>query len=163
MIVRVLFKWLIISMIVLVLFLALLLGLGYLLKDNEEVTHQLIIKSEHDAQLKQNKEVRRQALFKIKSTPILPQKLTSFEQSQQKIITENVSCESSKECFLVHTNSKMLGCIVAVNATGVAILLKTVSEEGLTKISTNDCQQNYLQESVLISSCKNNTCLYTHE
>jgi hypothetical protein len=163
MIMRALFRWLIIAVIVLVLFLAVLLGLGYLLKENEDVTHQLIIKSAQNAQLKQNKEARRQALFKIKPTPILTQKLTSFEQSQQKIITENISCESTKECFLVHTNSKTLGCIVAVNATGVVILLKTVSEEAFIKTSANDCQQDYLQESVLISSCKNNTCSYTRE
>ena len=41
MIMRALFRWLIIAVIVLVLFLAVLLGLGYLLKENEDVTHQL--------------------------------------------------------------------------------------------------------------------------
>lgn len=163
MIMHTLFKWLVITVIVLVLFLTVLLALGYLLKENEQVTSQLKIKSVQDAQRKQDKEARRKALFNVKPTHLLTKTLTSFELSQQKIITDNASCQSPKECFMVHTDSKALGCIVAVNATGVAILLKTASEANLTDMSTNDCQQTYSQNSVSTLFCQNNTCSYAGE
>jgi hypothetical protein len=88
----------------------------------------------------------------------LTPKLTLFEQSQQKIITDNSVCQSKKECFLVQTNNQALGCIVVVNATGVAILLKTVSELNLPQVITNDCQQTYSNEPILLPACQNYTC-----
>jgi hypothetical protein len=163
MIMRALLKWLVITVTVLIFFLTVLLGLGYLLKENEQVTTKLKIKTAQDTQRKQDKEARRKALFNVKPTLLLTQNLTSFEQSQQKIIADNVNCQSSKECFLVHTNSKTLGCIVAVNATGVAILLKTADEKYLTETAISNCQQNYSQESVLTLFCQNNTCSYARE
>ena len=85
MIMRTLLKWLAITVIVLVLFLTVLLALGYLLKENEQVTSQLKIKSVQDAQRKQDKEARRKAIFNVKPTHLLTKTLTSFELSQQKI------------------------------------------------------------------------------
>jgi hypothetical protein len=158
---RTLLKWLVITIIVLMLFLIVLLGLGYLLKENEEVTNQLKIKLTQEAQLKQEKEARRKALFRIKPTHLLKQELTVFEQSQQRIITDNSSCETKKECFLVHTNSQALGCIAVVNSTGIAILLKTASELNEPKLPTNECRQTYSQETLLTLSCQSNTCLFT--
>ncbi len=159
---RTLFKWLIITVIVLVFFFMALLGLGYLLKENEEKTNQLKITLNQEALLKQEKEARKQALFRGKPRDSLKKKLTAFEQSQQKIITNNSSCQNQKECFLVHTDSQALGCIVAVNSTGVAILLKTASEQKASKLQTNDCQQVYSQETVFPLFCQNNTCMFTH-
>jgi len=139
-----------------------LLGLGYLLKENEATTNQLKIKLNQEQQLAQKKEARKQALFRVKTENFATQKLTSFEQSQQKIIVNNLSCNTEKDCLVLHTNSQALGCIVAVNATGVAILLKTASEQKASKLQTNDCQQTYSQESTLILICKNNACTFTH-
>ncbi|MFT6249395.1 MAG: hypothetical protein ACJAZQ_002611 [Cognaticolwellia sp.] len=155
---RTLFKWLVITVIVVVVFLIALLALGYLLKENEKTTQQLKIKSTQDAQIQQVKEARRQSLFQVKPTHALTPKLTLFEQSQQKIITDNSVCQSKKECFLVQTNNQALGCIVVVNATGVAILLKTVSELNLPQVITNDCQQTYSNEPILLAACQNYTC-----
>ncbi|MFT6249948.1 MAG: hypothetical protein ACJAZQ_003175 [Cognaticolwellia sp.] len=155
---RTLFKWLVITVVVVVVFLIFLLALGYLLKENEKTTQQLKIKSTQDAQIQQVKEARKQALFQIKPTHALTPKLTLFEQSQQKIITDNSVCQSKKECFLVQTNSQALGCIVVVNATGIAILLKTASELNLHQVTTNDCQQAYSNEPILSSACQNYTC-----
>lgn len=157
---RTLFKWLLITVVVFMFFFMVLLGLGYLLKENEEATNQLKIKLNQEAQLKQEKEIWKQALFRVKPSSYLTEKLTVFEQSQQKIIANNASCQTPKDCLLVHTNSQALGCIVAVNSTGVAILLKTANEEKGSKVPTNDCQQAYSQETVLTLSCKNNTCAF---
>jgi uncharacterized membrane protein len=65
---RTLFKWLVITVIVVVVFLIALLALGYLLKENEKTTQQLKIKSTQDAQIQQVKEARRQSLFQVKPT-----------------------------------------------------------------------------------------------
>lgn len=157
-----LFKWLLITVVVLVFFLLVLLGLGYLLKENEVTTNQLKIKLNQEQQLTQEKEARKQALFRVKPVNSATQKFTAFEQSQQKIIENNLSCKTEKDCLVLHTNSQALGCIVAVNATGIAILLKTANEQNNSKELTNDCQQAYSQGSSLILTCKNNACTFAH-
>lgn len=154
---RTLVKWLVITLLVLVLFLIVLLALGYLLKENEETTNQLKVKLNQETKLKQEKAARRQALFLVKPNKGLTQNLTPFEKSQQKIITDNLYCQTNKECFLVQTDSKALGCIVAVNSTGLAILLKTSNAQ---TPKASDCQREYLQETELTLSCQNNTCAF---
>ncbi len=155
---RILFKWLLITAFALVLFLIVLLGLGYLLKENEETTNQLKVKLNQESKLQQEKEARRQALFLVKTKKHITQKLTSFEKSQQKIITNNLYCKTNQECFLVQTDSKVLGCIVAVNSTGLAILLKTSNAQKVSDAS--NCQREYSRETELTLSCQNNTCAF---
>jgi hypothetical protein len=139
-----------------------LLGLGYLLKENEATTNQLKIKLNQETRLAQEKEARKQALFRVKPINSTTQKLTVFEKSQQNIIENNLSCKTEKDCLVLHTNSQALGCIVAVNATGVAILLKTANEEKISNEQTNGCQQAYSQESLFKLTCQNNTCTFAH-
>jgi hypothetical protein len=139
-----------------------LLGLGYLLKENEATTNQLKIKLNQETRLAQEKEARKQALFRVKPINSATQKLTVFEKSQQNIIENNLSCKTEKDCLVLHTNSQALGCIVAVNATGVAILLKTANEQKISNEQTNGCQQAYSQESSLKLACQNNTCTFAH-
>jgi hypothetical protein len=159
---RTLFKWLLITAVVLLFFLMMLLGLGYLLKENEATTNQLKIKLNQEQQLAQKKEARKQALFQVRPENFATQKLTSFEQSQQKIIVNNLSCNTEKDCLVLHTNSKALGCVVTVNATGIAILLKTTSEQKNSQELINDCQQAYSQESSFKLTCQNNACTFAH-
>ena len=161
--IRVVFKWLLITAIVLVFFLMVLLGLGYLLKENEQATNQLKTKLNEESVLKQAKEARKKALFRIKSTNALTKKLTAVDKSRQKIIDNNSSCETSKDCLLLHTNSQALGCIVAVNGIGIAILLKTASDENVSKAPAESCQQAYTLQSELILSCQNNTCTFAQQ
>lgn len=153
-------KWLVITAIVLVVFLIVLLGLGYLLKENEQTTSQLKVKLAQETQRQQEKEARRQALFLVQPTSSLTPKLTVFEKSQQKVIADNLSCQTTKECFLMHTNSQALGCIVAVNATGAVILLKTVDEQSSPRSIVNPCQQEYSTATALSLTCQNNTCSF---
>lgn len=160
---RVVFKWLLITAIVLVFFLMVLLGLGYLLKENEDSTNQLKIKLNEEAALQQAKEARKKALFRVKTTNVLTEKIAELNKSRQKIIANNTSCETAKDCLLLHTNSQALGCIVAVNTTGVAILLKTANDESLLQPQADDCQQAYARQSDLILSCQNNTCTFTRQ
>lgn len=139
-----------------------LLGLGYLLKENEETTNQLKVKLSQETLLAQEKEARKEALFRVKPVNSTTQKLTVFEKSQENIIANNLSCKTEKDCLVLHTNSQALGCIVAINATGVAILLKTANEQKNSKEQTNGCQQEYSQRSSLVLACQNNTCTFAH-
>jgi hypothetical protein len=148
---------------VLVFFLIVLLGLGYLLKENEQATNQLQIKLNEEAVLKQAKEARKKALFRVKPPSDLPKKLTAFDKSRQKIIVNNTSCETPKDCLLLQTNSQALGCLVAVNTTGVAILLKTANDEGLLQSQNEACQQAYTRQNEIILSCQNNTCTFAQQ
>lgn len=151
-------KWLLITAIASIFFITILLGLGYLLKENEETTSQLKTKLNQEALIQQKNEARKQALFRVKPSSPTTEKLTVFEQSQQEIIRNNLGCNSEKDCLLLHTNNHNLGCIVAVNTKGVAILLRTATEKSEIKRAEHSCQQAYSQEIVPTLACQNNTC-----
>ncbi len=152
---RVALKWLIISVIVLIGFVIILLFLGYLLKENEAKTTQLKAQLEQEAYQQQQKENRKNTLF-----PNLKIGLSPAEKSQQKIIANNLYCQSNKQCFLVHTNSQALGCIVAVNTTGAAILLKVAAEHDDGPSLSNSCQQEYDNQHKKLAQCRNNLCSF---
>lgn len=146
-------KWLTITLIVLTGFLAILLFLGFLLKENEEVTTKL--KSHLEQQAAEENKKQQQ---KVASKKVI--KLTASEKSQQKIITDNQGCETDKQCFLIHTDNQNIGCIVAVNTMGAAILLKVSSQQGIDQASKEQCQQSYMQARQLSAQCINNTCTF---
>ncbi len=151
---RTAFKWLTITIIVLISFLAVLLFLGYLLKENEQSTIKLIDRLEQEAQ---------QQLAEVKQDQLLyyaEKSLTTLEKSQQKIIAFNQTCQTDQQCFLVHTQSPALGCIVSVNTQGAAILLKvkTHNQAGLSPV--NACQHEYKNQGKQIAHCRNNTCSF---
>lgn len=148
---RVAVKWLIILVIVLVGFLMALLFLGYLLKENEAATTQLKTQLDQEAYQRHEKEHR-----KIFSTAS-PVTLSAAEKSQQKVITDNLYCESDQQCFLVHTHSQALGCIVAVNTQGTVILLK-IAAENERQSASNRCQHEYQKAHELSVQCKKNLC-----
>lgn len=152
---RTAFKWLTITLIVLAAFLIVLLFLGYLLKENEQKTTKLKKQLEHDAYQRQEKENR-------KSNPFshLPASLNSLEKSQQKIIGDNLSCQTDKQCFLVHTHSQALGCIVAVNTKGAAILLKISSDNESQQSSSEYCRLEYEKQHALSAKCRNSLCSF---
>ena len=147
------FKWLTIFVIVLSFFLAVLLGLGYLLKENKAITTKLKAQLEQAANEEQAKEQRKQQPFATLKTS-----LSSHEKSQKKIINDNLSCTTAKQCFLVHTNSPALGCIVVVNTTGAAILLKIATQDDSHQATSNACQQEYQQQQLLTTVCRDNNC-----
>jgi short subunit fatty acids transporter len=153
MFIRTIFKWLTITLIVLVTFLIVLLFLGYLLKENETKTTKLKAQLEYEAVQQQEKEKRKNNPFYN-----LPSSLSSLEKSKQKIISDNLSCQTEKQCFLIYTHSQALGCIVAVNATGAAILLKTSSDSVQQQSSRLYCQQEYSKQSDLSVKCINSKC-----
>jgi len=152
---RAAFKWLAIAVIVVFAFLVVLLFLGYLLKENAVKTTQLKAQLEQAAVQQQEKSRRLN-----NSSANLQSQLTTIEKSQQEIITNNRSCNTSKQCFLVHTNSQVLGCIVSVNTTGAAILLKVASEKKSDETSNELCQQVYLKQRALNAQCRSGLCSF---
>lgn len=149
------FKWLTITMIVLGAFLVVLLFLGYLLKENETVTTKLKAQLEQEARQRQAKEAR-------KNNPLgqLKKALTAAEQSQQKIIMDNQSCDTDKQCFLIHTHSQNVGCIVSVNTKGAAILLKVAEESKDFQPASKPCQQEYIKQQSLLAQCRQSRCSF---
>jgi len=169
-VVRVVTKWLIITLIVLAGLMSVLLGLGYLLKENEVATTQLKAELEQAAIQQQAKAARKAA---IQKNPLAFQKpsLSAAEISQQQIIQAHQYCETNKQCFLLQTHSPALGCFVAVNTTGAAILLKIagqVSHGEISQTSTqsgNDsCQQAYIDADAytenIAAQCLDNRCIF---
>jgi hypothetical protein len=145
-------KWLTIIGIVLIGFLVMLLFLGYLLKENEVKTIQLKAKLANEAMLEQAQETTKNSAVYSQIT------LSAFEKSQQKIIENNLDCQSDKQCFLVQTDSENVGCIVAVNTTGAVILLKVTSTKK-HQSSKNFCLETYQQAPELSAKCSNNLCV----
>ena len=130
-------KWLGIAVVVLASFLIILLGLGYLLKENKAET--TILKQKLDQQTYQ-KQVNQQQKIERQKIPSL-QALTPIEQSLQQIISSNLSCKTNKQCILFDTGSQALGCTVAVNIKGAAILIKTTGDT-VEGIPINSCHTN---------------------
>jgi short subunit fatty acids transporter len=152
---RTAFKWLSITVIVLVGFLMVLLFLGYLLKENAETTTKLKAKLEQDAYQQQVKENRKRNPYSQLSTS-----LNLLEKSQQKIIADNLSCQTDKQCFLIHTHSQALGCIVTLNTTGAAILLKVFPKNENQQGANRHCQQEYAKQDKLFAQCINSQCSF---
>lgn len=148
---RILVKWFVIIVIVLVGFLTFLLFLGYLLKENEVKTTKL--KAELEQEAYQQQEQRNNTALHS------PASLNAFEKSQQKIIKNNLHCQSKSQCFVVHTNSKAIGCMVAVNTTGAAILLK-IAAENTHHSSDNDCKKEYKYTQKISVQCESNICVF---
>lgn len=154
------FKWLSITVIVLIGFLLVLLFLGYLLKENEVVTTELKAKLDKETRQQQAKEARKsQPFYKIR----VP--LTAVEKSQQKIIIDNQSCQMDRQCFLVHTDSQAVGCIVSVNTKGAAILIKVGKQNKQINTaselsSSKQCQLEYSKRKDLTAQCLQNRCTF---
>jgi len=147
---RVAFKWLSITVIVLVGFLVVLLFLGYLLKENEIKTTKLKVQLEQEAYQRREKS--------RKATSISFSQASTAEKSQLKIIANNRDCQSNKQCFVVFTHSQIIGCIVAVNIKGTAILLKVASENESKSSAGGSCQKEYQNAHNISAQCKDNLC-----
>ncbi len=152
---RTAFKWLTITVIVLGAFLTVLLFLGYLLKENAAVTTKLKTQLEQETRQQQAKEADKNKLFSHLKVP-----LTVTEKSQQKIIAANQGCDTDKQCFLVHTHSQAVGCIVSVNTKGAAILLKIGGQHKKQQLANKPCQQVYAKQQALSAQCFQNRCSF---
>jgi flagellar biosynthesis component FlhA len=156
-------KWLTITLIAVVVFVTLLLGLGYLLKEHEAETTQLKHQLDQTRAEKKAKEERRKSkktLNSIIETSLIEvvDKTTKYRRKsrpslKQKILIKNLTCASTKQCVLVDIKFSDLTCTFAINTIGASLLAKT----GNDLSSVGKCP-SYPRNSQL--SCLNNLCSY---
>lgn len=132
-------KWLVIAGVSLTVLAAILLGLGYLLTENEKEVRALKAELERVEEEKVKKESRFKVALatsedlpaskpdttekhnqQLATTIIQTKKLDSIKQ----IIVDNLVCMNVEQCRLVDTANIELGCVVAVNSIGQSKLNK---------------------------------------
>jgi preprotein translocase subunit SecG len=156
-------KWLTITLIAVVIFITILLGLGYLLKEHEIATTQLKHQLDQERAAQKSKEKRNEhKLNTVIETSLInvaakTNQLTSktFVSVKQKILLENLTCSSKKQCVLINITFGELACAFAINTIGASLLAKTADETN----SVVKCP-HYPQKSQL--SCQNNLCSYSN-
>jgi len=151
-------KWLVITLLAIVVFITLLLGLGYLLKEHEVATTQLKQQLDQERAQQKLREKRKRAKFipAIESSlhKIAPNVAVKTSNSaKQKILIENLTCASTKQCVLVDIEFADLTCTFAINTIGASLLVKTGDDVS----SVGKCP-SYSESSEL--SCQLNICTY---
>jgi len=168
-------KWLAISGVVFMGFMVILLGLGYLLQENEKSTTALKQQLDQQRYTEQQRQLKRiQAKLKTepieieplvldkkhKKTALLNSSQLSIGNSSQKkrtyqqIITENLTCVSSEQCLVITLDFANLSCQIATNSIGAAKLAKA----GVTNMHIDQCS-HYLND--VMAQCITNLCTLT--
>ncbi|WP_448211775.1 hypothetical protein [Colwellia sp. MEBiC06753] len=148
-------KWLIIAIIVITVLSVILLGLGYLLAENERKTKAYHANSQQK-QLTASSEP--QAL--VKPTSLAPEDTKQLSNETmithssvqakkiKRIILENLVCSDVSQCVATNIGVKALGCVVATNKIGASLLAKQVLPTASAECVTGElqpvlvCQQN---------------------
>jgi len=154
-------KWLTITLIAVIAFLSILLGLGYLLKEHEiSTTHLKQQLDQERAAKKVKNQQKQQKLNTIVETPLTRVVANTMKSSRknssltkQKILIENLTCTSKKQCVLVDIEFSNLQCTFAINTIGASLLAKTTEDLS----SVGKCPR-YPKNSQL--SCQSNLCTF---
>jgi hypothetical protein len=154
-------KWLTITLIAVVVFITILLGLGYLLKEHEVATTQLKHQLDQERAEEKVKDKRKlQTLNTIIETSLTEVVANSTKHTdktlgsaKQKILLKNLTCTSKKQCVLVDIKFADLQCAFAINTIGASLLAKTANDLS----SVGKCP-SYPKNSQL--SCLNNLCSF---
>jgi uncharacterized oligopeptide transporter (OPT) family protein len=149
-------KWLTITLIAVVAFITILLALGYLLKEHEIATTQLKQQLDQERHQQKSQAERKQKKLSFNrdvSSTVVVTKSKKAKLLKQKILVENLTCTSKKQCVLVNITFADLTCSFAVNTIGASLLAKVDDETG----RANNCP-NYPENSQL--SCQSNLCSY---
>ena len=152
-------KWLTITLIAVLVFLILLLGLGYLLKEHKVATTQLKDQLDRERTEQTAKETKQQLNGIIETSLVeVVEKTTKnsikiSRSIKQNILIKNLTCASSKQCVLVDIEFKDVNCTFAINTIGASLLAKS----GDVSSAVGTCP-SYPKNSQL--SCQNNLCTY---
>lgn len=160
-------KWLLITLIVLASFMTILLGLGYLLNENEKSTTVLKTQLEQAAQAENERQERiRQRttatdeisppvkLIKPKMTANIAGNSLLVEQFE-KIVINNLTCISVQQCQVVKVNFKNANCSIAINNIGALLLKKLNNQSEIISVCPKFSEQSLL-------SCQKNICAFEH-
>lgn len=129
-------KWLTITLIVLAGFMVILLGLGYLLNENEKTTTALKAQLEQASLAEKAKQQRRRQRAMLAEYPQAEsqakkqQKLINDAENKyvieqfENIVISNLTCISVQQCQVAKVNFKNTKCTVAINNIGTSLLKK---------------------------------------
>lgn len=150
-------KWLVIFIIVVTVFAVILLGLGYLLNENEKKVNAYkkhISQTKVQQKTRENVEDEREASgnhiidFQSENDLLIAKKQSSINQ---QIISTNLTCVANEQCMVVSAMFTDFTCQVAVNTIGAAKLAKVNKD-----LSEVDQCPNYFADAVAV--CQNNLC-----
>lgn len=160
-------KWLAITLLVFAGFMAILLGLGYLLNENEKSTTVLKAELEQASQAEQARQerIRQRATVsddtqqpvntaKPKNMPNIAENIQVVEQFEQKVIN-NLTCISVQQCQVVKVSFKNANCSVAINNIGASLLKKLKTKSKIIAACPKTSPQANL-------SCQQNICTFEH-
>ena len=155
-------KWLLIIFVVLTAFMVILLGLGYLLKENEKSTTALKAQLEQELHAENLKQERREqkALLQYTSVAKVSQQSASHSSSEkanqqvikqfQQTVINNLTCVTTQQCQVVNVKFNNISCPVAINSIGASQLKKlptaTIDMPACSSVGEQQvnlsCQQN---------------------
>jgi hypothetical protein len=147
-------KWLAITLFSMICFMVILLGLGYLLSENEKSTAVLKVQLAQQTQLRQKKTHQRQnlnALSKAETAVDAAPKQTNAEimQTFETTLINNLTCVTLTQCLVVTVTFKNINCKLASNVIGASQLKKiatnTITMDSCPIVTPNSqlaCQQN---------------------
>jgi len=166
-------RWLFISLTVLLMFFLILLGLGYLLQQNEKTVTALKqkldqqrlekfkkyqkVNSHPQVKISLNNIDIKQIIVDDRENSLLQldsQNSSKILQKHLQIIEENLICVANEQCVVATIGTKSSHCYVAVNSIGAAKLKKVDDSE----IGSKRCQKKPIQPSV---KCLSNLCTMT--
>lgn len=153
-------KWLVITLIALTTFMVILLGLGYLLSENEKSTTLLKNQLAQEAQLAQEKTRQRNNLNdypKAVNTDAAAQKLSDAEiiKTFENTLIKNLTCVTVAQCQVVTIKFKNIDCQLVSNVIGVSQLKKIATQT----ITMDTCPIVNPQGQL---ACQQNICTLTN-
>ncbi len=160
-------KWLAITVVVLAGFMAILLGLGYLLNENEKSTNVLKTQLEQASQAEQARQQRiRQrktlnnyteqpaSFAKPESTLDIAENIKVIEQFEQTVVS-NLTCISAQQCQIAKVSFNNTDCSIAINNIGASLLKKLQTQSTIIAACPKVSPQANL-------SCQQNICTVEH-
>ncbi len=154
-------KWLVITLLALTGFMVIMLGLGYLLSENEKATTLLKNQLEQQAQLAQQKTDQSNALDNytniittgIDSKASAKQADAKIMKSFEQTLLNNLTCMTVAQCQVESVKFKNTDCHLASNIIGVSQLKKIATEA----ININTCP---IVPSDSQLACQQNICTF---
>ena len=127
-----LLKWVTIATIALAVITLILLGVGYMLSENEKETRALKEKIDERAIAESKVRTRADILAARNSSlvkPVMPKSAKPMPRLPvvddllaKQVIANNLVCQDISQCELFDTGRTSLGCVVAVNGIGLSQL-----------------------------------------
>lgn len=139
-----------ISLLVLVSFTAILLGLGYLLNENEK--RVTVLKQELEQEGSNTAPIKQPEVIVVERASNSSQLNTAKQSINKRIIGNNLTCVADEQCLVVEAEFSDKSCTVALNVIGAAKLVK--AEKDMT-----DVGRCLSQSGELSAVCENNLCV----